>query len=208
MIAFGFWIWRSPVYSFHPTCTYTVNARVVADVEVEGERLSAEVVYQNSRSRQWLAQINSAGCKQHYGTALAYKTRNDHVLIVSSRLCYPAEQALARTGEVDILGVCIGKWADREPAFMVDSATRPSKWREAANGIDFRILKMTAVSTWANPVDDIALIAPNLLKSKFSYRSNQWSKSPERLINFHRRYNEVRHRPDNSFEFEVVNERF
>ncbi|KUO65028.1 MAG: hypothetical protein APF80_10575 [Alphaproteobacteria bacterium BRH_c36] len=208
LILIGFTIWRSPVYSFHPTCTYTVNARVIADVDIEGEKLSAAVVHQNSRSRRWIAMMNSAGCQQQYGDALTYRLSDDRVLIIPSRLCRAGERALAQDGQVDILRVCTGKEAVQGSAFMVDFATRPGKWRTVTNGVDFRIIRMTAASTWSNPTDDIASIAPNLLKSAFTYDRNQWWYSPERIINFQRRYNEVRHRPGNSFEFEVQYEKF
>lgn len=208
LASLGLYIWFSPVYSFHPTCTYSVNARISAEVEIEGEKLASTVGHQNSHSRQWLATLNSAGCKQWFGDALVYRLANDSVLILSSRLCRAAEKVYATTGHVDILRVCTGKQALQDTAFMVDSATRPGKWRTLTNGADFHITSMTATSTWSNPTDDIASIAPNLLKSKFVYGRNQWSRSPERIISFHRRYNEVRHMPDNAFEFDVQNEPF
>ena len=201
-------IWRSPTYTFHPTCTYTVNARVSADVEIGGQKLSSTVVYQNSRSRRWISMMNSAGCQQIYGNALTYKLPNDSVLIVPARICYKGEQAIAKSGRVDILSVCIGKQAHQDSAFIVDSAARPEKWRTVTHGVDFRIVSMTADSTWYNPADDIASIAPNLLKSDFKFSRQQWSRSPEKIISFQRRYNERRHRPDRAYEFEVNNERF
>ncbi len=206
MIAFGFWLSLSPVYSFHPTCTYTVNARVTADIEIEGEILSATVVHQNSRSRGWISIMNSAGCKQRYGNALTYKLRDDRVLILPARLCYRGQKAFPTDGEFDVLSVCAGQSQGPDMAFMVDSATQPSRWQVVTNGIDFRIIRMTATSTWSNPTDDIATIAPNLLKSKFNHGQNEWGRSPEPFIDFHRRYD--RSRPRDGFEFEVSNENF
>lgn len=206
MIAFGFWLWLSPAYSFHPTCTYTVNARVTAEIEVEGEKLTATVIHQNSRSRAWLSIMNSAGCKQRYGNALTYKSRDDRVLILPARLCFRAQQNFPRYGELDVLRACAGQQQGPDMAFMVDSATRPEKWQAVRNGIDFRIIRMTASSTWSNPSDDMASIAPNLLKAKFKYSQNGWSRSPEPFIDFHRRYN--RSRPRDGFDFEVRNESF
>ncbi|MGL4396238.1 MAG: hypothetical protein ACRCS9_06855 [Hyphomicrobium sp.] len=196
-------IWRSPPYSFHPICTYTVNANVTADVEMGGQKLSSTVVYQNSRSRQWISMINSAGCKQWYGNALTYKLADDRVLVVPTRICHKGEKMLAASGRVDVLSVCTGKQAHQDSAFMVDSATHPQKWYAVTNGIEFRIDSMTAVSTWSTPSDDMASIAPNLLKSDFKYQRQQWSRSPERIIPFQRRYNERRHKPDQAYEFDV-----
>ncbi len=201
-------IWRSPPNSFHPLCTYTVNANVTADVELEGQKLSSTVVYQNSRSRQWISGINSAGCKQWYGNALTYKLADDRVLIVPTRICYKGEKMLAASGNVDVVSVCTDKQAHQDLAFMVDSATQPKKWYAVANGVDFRITSMTAVSTWSTPADDMSSIAPNLLRSAFKYQRQQWPRSPEKIIPFHRRYKETRHKPDRSFDFQVINERF
>lgn len=196
-------IWRSPTYSFHPTCTYTVNARVSADVEIGGQKLSSTVVYQNSRSRRWISTMNSAGCKQLYGNALTYRLADDRVLIVPTRICHKGARVLADSGRVDILGLCTGKQAHQDSAFIVDSASQPRKWYSVTNGVDFRIDSMTASSTWSNPIDDIASTAPNLLKSNFKYGRQQWSRSPETIISFQRRYDERRHKPDKSYEFEV-----
>ncbi len=187
LVFFGLWIWFSPPNSFHPLCTYTVNARVSAEVEVSGEKLSSTVVHQNSRSRQWIAIMNSAGCKQRYGNALVYRLANDSVLIIPARLCSAAGKAFAASGHVDVLRSCTGGQARQDRGFIVNSATRPEKWRAATNGVDFRITRMTATSTWSNPTDDIASIAPNLLGAYFKYdrsRSITWSESPETVISY------------------------
>jgi hypothetical protein len=201
-------VWFSPTNSFHPICNYTVNARVSADVVIGGQELSSTVVYQNSRSRGWIAMLNSGGCNQSYGTALTYRLANDRVLIVPTQICRKAEEALSGFGRVDILSVCTGEQALRDPAFLVDSAIRPRKWYTVTNGFEFRIVRMTAVSTWSNPTDEIASTAPGLLKSDFKLDGQQWWRSPERIIPFQRRYEERRHKPDKSYEFEVRHERF
>ncbi|MCP1337816.1 hypothetical protein [Futiania mangrovi] len=205
------WILISPPNSFHPMCTYTVNAQVTADVEISGKVRSSEVVYQNSRSRQWISIMNSAGCKQRYGNAHVYRLENDSVLIVPARLCYAAEKAFAASGHVDVLSTCTGKQARQDRAFFVDSASRPRKWRPAINGVDFRIVSMTATSTWRHPADDIETIAPNLLRAYFQRdrsRDIEWGDTPETVIDYHRRYDIKKHRPDGSFEFEVQYGRF
>lgn len=211
VILFGLWIWLSPPNSFHLTCTYTVNAVVSADVEVSGVKLTSTVVHQNSRSRKWISIMNSAGCKQRYGNALVYRLADDRVLIVSARLCYAAEKAFATSGRVDVLQACAGRPARPIRAFIVDSASRPERWRPARNGIDFRMVSMTATSTWRHPADDIASIAPNLLKSYFERdrdRGIKWGDSPETVIDYARRYDIKKQRPDRSFEFKVPYEEF
>jgi hypothetical protein len=196
-------IWRSPPNSFHPLCTYTVNATVSAEVEIGRQKLSSTVVYQNSRSRKWISMINSAGCTQFYGNALTFRLTDDRVLIVPTRVCHKGEEVLATSGRVDVLDVCTGKQAHQDSAFLVYSARHPKKWYAVTNGADFRINNMNAVSTRSSPSDDMASIAPNLLKSDFEYLRQQWPRSPEKIIPFQRRYNERRHKPDQSYEFEV-----
>jgi hypothetical protein len=211
LVLFGLWIWVSPPNSFHPTCTYSVNAVVSAEVEVSGEKLSSEVVHQNSGSRQWISIMNSAGCKQRYGNALVYRLANDSVLIVAARLCYAATKEIGRSGHADILSTCTGKQARQDRAYIVDSASRPETWRKAVNGVDFRILGMTATSTWRHPTDDIETIAPNLLKSYFNHDRNRgikWGDTPETVLDYARRYDVKKNRPNKSFEFEVQYEMF
>lgn len=207
LTAFGFWLWFSPVYSFHPFCTYTVNARVTADIEVGGEKLTSTVVYQNSRSQRWIYELNSAGCKQTYGRALTYKLKDDRVLILPVKLCHPAEQAYARDGNLDILRECSGHRSNAtDMAFLVDSATHPTRWKIVRNGIDFRIASMTATSTWSNPSDDIASVAPNLLRATFKYGLGGEYESPEAFIDFFRRYDRDRSR--SGFDFQVEKSNF
>lgn len=201
-------IWQSPTYSFHPLCTYTVNAQISADVVIAGQKLSSTVIYQDGRSRQWIAMINSAGCNPMEGHALTYRLANDRVLIVPAQICHAGARELAKSGRLDILSACTGKQAHQDLAYLVDSATLPSKWTKVTNGVEFNIASMTAASTWSNPRDEIASLAPNLLKSEFKLNGQSWWWSPERMIPFHRRYNLSRHRPDPSFEFKVNYEPF
>ncbi|OYW54817.1 MAG: hypothetical protein B7Y80_11135 [Hyphomicrobium sp. 32-62-53] len=150
--------------------------------------------------------MNSAGCKQRYGNALVYRLPNDSVLIVAAKLCYAAQKEFAASGHVDVLRACTGKQARQDRAYIVDTADRPETWRPATNGIDFRILSMTATSTWRHPTDDIQSIAPNLLKSYFQNdrsRDIQWGDTPETVIDYARRYDVKKTRPDKSFEFDV-----
>lgn len=197
-------IWRSPPYSFHPLCTYSANAYVSGDVEIDGKTYASQVIYQHSHSRRWLATMNSAGCKPQYGTVLTFKLADDRVLIVPTRFCHKGLQVLARSGRLDVLDVCKGKQAYQDRAFIVESATRPSRWYPVSNGMEFRIVNMTAESTWNYPTDDIATIAPNLLKSDFKYAPQTWSDSPEKVIPFQRRYELRSYRAGKPYEFVVL----
>ncbi|MDX2259939.1 MAG: hypothetical protein NW205_13620 [Hyphomicrobiaceae bacterium] len=201
-------IWRSPENSFHPMCTYTVNARMTADVVVAGQTLTSTLVYQNSRSRQWLSTLNSAGCRATHGTAFTFRLADDRVLIVPSRICIAGERILAETGSVDVLTACTGKQALQDSGYLVDSATHPRRWYGVRGGTEYKLVRMTGVSTWDNPADDIATVAPNIMKSDFHYETQSWSTSPERTLSFKRRYAERRHKPDKAYEFTVENQRF
>lgn len=208
LILISLLIWQSPTYTFHPMCTYTVNAAISADVVIAGQKLSSTVIYQNGHSRRWIAMLNSAGCSHPEGNALTYRLANDRVLIVPAQICHAGQHVLTKYGRLDILRACTGKQAHQDLAYLVDSATQPSKWTKVTNGVEFQIDSMRAASTWSNPRDDIASIAPNLLLSDFKLNGQKWWWSPERMIPFHRRYNLSRHKPDPSFKFKVNYETF
>jgi hypothetical protein len=65
----------SPQYSFHPLCTYGEIYRLRATVDIDGEAHSAEVVRQTSKSREWIYNLNSAGCEATHGLALSFRLR-------------------------------------------------------------------------------------------------------------------------------------
>jgi hypothetical protein len=197
----AFWYMFSPVNTFHLTCTYTLNARVSADIVVDGQEQSASVVFQNSRSRSWISQMNSAGCTQPDGNAIAFKLPGDRVLLVPAQLSNKAIDIIDSRGSVDVLGGCNGKNDYQNWAVLVDSATRPSRWRNAANGNEFKISRMVATSTWDNPSDNVDAVAPNLLKSEFERANVKWSQSPERLLPYRRRAQHKAH--GEPFEFDV-----
>jgi len=190
VIAIGglaFWYMFSPVNTFHLTCTYTVNARVTADIVVGGKELSASAVYQNSRSRRWISIMNSAGCIQPRGNAIAFNLPGDRVLLVPARLCNKAIDIIDDKGTADVLSACNGKNDYQNWAVLVDSASRPSRWRNVTNGTEFQITRMEATSTWNNPEDNLETVAPNLLKSDFERANVKWNQSPERLLPYRRR---------------------
>jgi hypothetical protein len=198
---FAFWYMFSPVNTFHLTCTYTVNARVTADIVVGGQVQSASAVFQNSRSRGWISIMNAAGCIQPYGNAMAFRPPGDRVLLVPAVLCKKAIEALDNHGSADVLSACNGKNDYQNWAVLVDSATRPSRWRNVTNGNEFTISRMVASSTWDNPSDNIDTIAPNLLKADLERANVKWNQSAERLLPYKRRaQSKTRGEP---FEFNI-----
>ena len=59
---------------------------------------------------------------------------------------------------------------------------------------DIRIVSAVAEKVGGWPEDQLATVAPAILKTEFKY--SNWSNSPETLIDFARRY-----RPDNKFTY-------
>ena len=197
----AFWYMFSPVNTFHLLCTYTVNARVSADIVVDGQEQSASVVFQNSRSRGWISIMNSAGCIQPHGNALAFKLPGDQVLLVPARICGKAIDILDDRGSVDVLSACTGNQRYQDWAVLVDSAARPGKWHFTPRNAKFEINRMVATSTWDNPSDNIDEVAPNLLRSDFERFSVAWRQSPEKMLHYRRRArHKVRGEP---FEFNI-----
>lgn len=183
----AFWYMFSPVNTFHLTCTYTVNARVTADILVDGQERSASVVFQNSRSRGWISIMNSAGCIQPHGNAIAFKLPGDRVLLVPARICTKAIDILDDRGSVDLMSACTGNQRYQDWAVMVDSAARPGKWQFTPNNTKFTIQRVVATPTWDNPSDNIDEVAPNLLRADFERFTVAWRQSPETMLHYRRR---------------------
>lgn len=131
--------------------------------------------------------MNSAGCTQPHGNSIAFRLPCDRVLLVPARLCKKAIHIFDDKGSVDVMSACTSKHDYQNWAVLVDSAARLGKWRNVANGTEFKIRRMLATSTWDNPSDSIETVAPNLPKSQFERAKVRWQQSPERLLPFKRR---------------------
>lgn len=197
----AFWYVSSPVNTLNLLCSYDVNARVSAEIEVGGKKMTGSAVFQNSRSRRWISIMNAAGCTQPYGNTIAFRLPNDRVLLVPTRLCRRAMDIVDRSGSADVLNTCNGRNDHQNWAVLVDSATRPGKWRVAANGVEFKLLQMTAASTWANPSDNVSEVAPNLLRSDLQRAKVKWRQRADQHLPYRRRArHKVRGQP---FDFTV-----
>jgi hypothetical protein len=144
---------RTPPYTFEPFCTYDLTHRLNVTIEAAGKQYSSEVVTQLSRSRNWVAVMNSGGCQQTHGTALSFRLADDRLVLISSRICPKAERAFADTVDayyardfaramnerrkIDLTSFCIGVGRDRGRSgfdlpgyegFLVDSADTPTQW--------------------------------------------------------------------------------
>ena len=91
----------SPPYTFHPLCTYDLIHRVETTIDVDGMRYRAAATSQNTFSRNWIAPINSAGCPQTYGTALAFQLTDGRVVLVRTGICRKAKEVLADFAPTD-----------------------------------------------------------------------------------------------------------
>lgn len=202
LTALVFLAYKSPPYTFHPLCTYRSLSKITVKISVAGEVHRSSVVHQATRSRRWIAIMNSGGCKSSHGTALAFKLNDGNAVLMPSAMCHKAEQELLRTGDVDILEHCKGRREPGRTAYVIESADHPQRWRPVAALDNFRVIEMTAVSTWKSPSDDLDILVPNILKSRFETQGS-WSKGPEKILSYGRRYN-----PSKAFAFEVKKQSF
>ena len=119
----GFAIYeRAPPYTFGPFCTYDLTYGLNITIEVDGKRYSSSAVNQLSRSRKWIAEINS--CPQAYGTAVAFRLANNRLVLLSSFICqegiaafddthggqYPGKfaNAMKERRKVELTSLCFG----------------------------------------------------------------------------------------------------
>lgn len=191
-----------PPYSLHPLCTYSSLYHLKARISFEGRSYSTDVVHQNAMSRAWISTMNSAGCDQPNGKALAFRLANDKVVLIPSRICTSAETILRQRGSVDVLQACRTKRQSYSNGFVIDSAEHPRKWMPISFGKEIQLEEVTATITWDQPYDNLTTIAPSLLKSGFEYGHDWWA-SPDRIVSFARRY-----KRNSAFSYRVQKEQF
>ena len=92
----------SPQYTFHPLCTYGEIYRLRASVDIDGETYSSEVVRQTSKSRDWIYNLNSAGCGATHGLALSFRLRDNRVVLLRATLCRDGAEALNKARKIDV----------------------------------------------------------------------------------------------------------
>lgn len=214
---------RAPPNSFSPFCTYTLTYRLDVTIETEGKQYSGFVVKQKLRPRDWIATLggcyevlgralafrladnrlvlmNSNLCPKAFdyfeGNNLRYQLGID------------LDAAMRERHKIDVMSYCRAVSHDklRNPrgdliigSFIVDNADHPARWKslpfdENNQARDIRIVSAVAEKVGGWPEDQLAMVAPAILKTTFEY--TDWSNSPETLIEFFRRY-----RPDNKFTY-------
>ena len=189
----------SPQYTFHPLCTYGEIYRLRASVDIDGETYSSEVVRQTSKSRDWIYNLNSAGCGATHGLALSFRLRDNRVVLLRATLCRDGAEALNKARKIDVSQHCeaihrprragTSRYAD---GYIVDDAERPAFWSRFTLGAPATdrstLIRLTAVSAErvrSDPEDDLDSTAPGLLKASFDHR--EWFNSPDQLIPYLRR---------------------
>jgi hypothetical protein len=206
---------RAPPNTFDPFCTYRLAYRLNVTIEIGEKQYSSEVVSQLSQSRKWVEPINSAGCRQTLGTTVPFRLRDNRLVLIHSYICPKALNALADTGKeyrsddfvqamrehrkADLTSLCVGVSRNRPASysrssydgFIVDNADNPKRWRgfnfESADMKEYiRIESAVAEAMDISPEDQLDKVAPEILKTKFTY--DNWSASPEALLPFFRRY--------------------
>ena len=159
--------------------------------------------------------MNGNGCKQTYGMAVPFRLADDRVVLLRSRICRGALRALAGSREnfdarnfgramsarktIDLTQHCSGIGADLRASpttadgYLVDNAEHPTRWRGFGlgqplpdSGEVIRLVAATAQAIDTMPADDLATVAPGVLKATFRYQ--QWWDSPEAILSYHRRY--------------------
>jgi hypothetical protein len=132
------------------TCTYDLTYRLIATIELDGQRYSSEVVHQRSRSRNWLAAMNMSGCSQTYGTTLSFRLPDHRLILVGSEICWAALRELAGSlgdfssanyvtamvqhRKLDVTSLCTGisrprpRDKDVYEGFLIDNADHPTRW--------------------------------------------------------------------------------
>jgi hypothetical protein len=206
-------LWLTPPYTFDPFCTYDLSYRLNARIEVDGKQYSSEVTRQNSRSKQWVQVMNSAGCQQTYGTALSFRLADNRAVLIGTQICSDAEkkfadpsyeypptyiQAMRERRTIDPVPSCRGTFQgmanpqSQPHGFVVDNADQPARWEafrfgEKLRSSDsvIRLVSATAQAMDVRPTDDLEKVAPGVLKTSFEYK--EWWNSPERIVDFHRR---------------------
>lgn len=191
------WLLPSTRTAFDPFCTYRVNARIEATIEVGGELYHSQAVYRASQSRDWISVINSGGCKETRGTALVFRLNNDAVILVPNGLCRSAERVFRTEGLSDIVVDCDGKPRPDGDAFALDSGTTPTLWKPLTWGEEVKLISMQAERSFASPDDLLDQMAPGVLDARFDTNGHWW-RSPERVIPFGRRYEKTE-----PFQFQV-----
>jgi hypothetical protein len=136
-------------------CTYDIAYRVQATIQVGDETQTAEVIFRETSSSRWIAQMNSAGCLPTHGTAIAYRLADNRVVLVESRICTEAKRAFAdprslysnspgpdylvatqKQVEIDLGKFCVGLGGNRNrgganttwDGYLIDDADRPTRW--------------------------------------------------------------------------------
>jgi hypothetical protein len=171
-----------------PFCTYRLNARIEATIEVGGKLYNSNAVYRASQSRDWISGMNSAGCIETKGTALVFKLDKGAVILVPNGLCPKAERAFISEGRSDVVADCEGKPRPDGDAFALDSGTNPTLWQPLTWDDNVKLISMKAERSFGSPNDLLDQNAPSVLDAGFDDNGDWWA-SPERVITFWRRYN-------------------
>ena len=151
--------------------------------------------------------------------------------MINAHLCETAYEAFAGTHQnyiyndfvdamrerrkVDVASFCIGVSKEKPQrgsyykvqGFVIDNADNPARWRGLTFDLndvadDFRIVSAVAEAFDGKPEDQLATVAPAILKTQFKYRDPDWGNSPEAMIDFFRRY-----RPDKKFTYTAEEDR-
>lgn len=180
-----------PFQALNLFCRYDPPFRQHAVIEVDGERLEDTIVVQRARSREWIQQLNAAGCSEVFGTALAFRTRDGRAILAQPKLCRTAEEMMSMGGTVDVARVCTREvqstpWPQ---GVVIDRADHPTTWTvfdfDAAKP-PARLISLTAQRTGEPARDSIDAVAPALLRTDLADSRTSYA-AVDLMIPFERR---------------------
>jgi hypothetical protein len=200
----------TPATAFDLFCTYDLNYRLTATIEVDGRQYTSSVIRRQTRSRDWIYNLNSNGCRPTHGTALAFRLSDNRAVLAPTRICNEAREtfaapprsapsyarAMSEQRSVDLMKACRGTIAgpgrppvNSAPAFLLDNADKPTQWwgfqfGDRVEGSTIRLMTATAQALHAEPADALDSF-PGVLDSRFEHR-NPFN-SPEAIIPSERR---------------------
>lgn len=213
----GFVYWAAPPYTFDPFCTYDLTYRLDATIEVDGARYQARATHQQSKSRRWIAVMNSAGCLPKYGTALPFRLPDNRLILLRARICPSAQEQLAGSRQnycdgdfhaamwahrkVDLKPYCHAISFDQTSlkgrlngadGYVIDNADHPTRWKPFELGDALpgggAVRLVSAIAEAGDDRPTDDLDRVAPAVLKTGFKYSTWWDSPEAILSFERRY--------------------
>ena len=181
---------QSPPYSYDLFCTWSRIYRVDAQIEVAGRRYRGWAVKQESRSRDWIYNLNSNGCPSQRGDAIIFRLADGRAVLLRSGIPASALPRYDEQGNVGVDDFVAGRSSATGGApdgYIIESADRPARWIGFWLGDGpVRLVGLRVEPRREPPDDEIDRLAPALLGTE--YESGEgWAANPSAMIAYSRR---------------------